>query len=105
LLELLSSGIEATAHMSLIAPITKEARFLATGMSHSRDFYSEINPHDRLPLGAWNSFHRQGNIRYPLATLFLDTEYPWFARQGDICASNANLLRFSLKVDGKNKYF
>src|SRR6266487_3353952 len=50
LLQLLASAVEASSHMSLIAPIAKETRAVAPDMGNGRNFDAQINTHDGLPI-------------------------------------------------------
>ncbi len=90
--------------MALISAIAKEAHSLATDMGDRRNFDAQVNPHNSLPFGAVRLCHAQGDIRYPLAALFLDPEYPGFPFQGNIRARNTNLLCFPLKIHRKDQH-
>src|SRR5258708_721106 len=49
-LQALASAVEASAHVSLISAIAKEARSLASDMRYSRDFDPKIHTQNGLPL-------------------------------------------------------
>jgi len=72
-------------------------------MGDRRNFDAQVNAHDSLPIGAVRICHGQGDIRYPLAALFLDPEYPGFPFQGNIRARNTHLLCFPRKRHRKDQ--
>src|SRR5450759_1585040 len=70
-LQPLTTGVEATAHGALRAPIAKEACACASNMRHRRHFDAQINSHDSVPLAGRGILLRLGEIGDPLAPLFL----------------------------------
>ena len=74
LLELLTSAVEASAHMTLISAIPKEARSFATDMSYSRHLDAKINPHDAFLRDGRGFGLGHGHISDPLAPLLLDAQ-------------------------------
>src|SRR5450755_435575 len=72
LLQRLTTGVEATAHVPLRTSIAKETCACASDMRHGWHFDAQVNSHDRLPIARRGILLRQGEIGDPLATLFLD---------------------------------
>ena len=76
LLQLLASGIEASPHVPLIAPIAEETGSFAPDMGDRRNFDAQVNAHDAFLLGSHGVRLGHRDIGNPFAPFLLDAQDP-----------------------------